>query len=499
MNFDSELTYIFNPSLRFRKDGKRLFLYTLDDFFFEHDKLTPALPQDIIMLLLFQGNKTFNEVAKDFAFVTGSDENIAESEAIKILTTVLNNLETRSGMENLLVPIISLSSDIINETLKRYPNPQYFIIPADEFIFEPNNLRLSAPLSVNWNVMTACGFHCQYCYHPLVSVNNLISLERLKIIFAELKGLDCESILLTGGDPMLRPDIDDVILEIAKSGLKYCLSTKSVLNDNRIKFLRENANLHGLQISLDSVSQSTVSKLLGIGDNEYVKKIIHMINSLQKNNIEVRVKSVLTSYNADELDAFLKTVIDLGIRRIQITPYGRSGTRHNDKLFTTAEQLEKANQSIAEFRNKYKDIELIGGGFEVAYDEPVVVENITSENIFTKRAICNAGRFSMTIMPNGEVFVCEQLPYDKRYVLGDLRTQSVQECWNGELMQKWLSPPDRNSFAKDSPCRDCPDEFYTECHRTYSRCLRFIYEHTGDTITADIKCPRFTFEKYRMT
>lgn len=499
MSFNSKISYIFNPQLRFRKDGRRLFIYSLDEFFFEPNNLTPVLPAEIIMLLLFTGKKPFNEVAKDFAFVIGYNEHIAESEAVKILTKSISNLEKRSQIENLLLASTSLSSNIINETLSRYPDPQYFIIPSDEFNFEPNNLRLSAPLSVNWNVMTSCGFRCKYCYHPLVPVNELIPLERLKIIFAELKSLNCESILLTGGDPMLRPDIDDVLVEIAKSGLKYCLSTKSILSDDRIKLFHEKANLHGLQISLDSVCQNTVSELLGINDNDYVKNVLHMIETLQKNDIEVRIKSVFTSYNADDLQNFLQTIIGLGVKRIQITPYGRSGTRHNDKLFTTAAQLEKANQIIAEFQSRYKDVELNGGGFEIGYDEPVVIDTITAENIFSKRSICNAGRFSMTMLPNGEVFVCEQLPYNSKYVLGDLRTQSVQECWNGEMMQKWLSPPDRNTFEEHSPCRTCLDEFYDKCHKLYSRCLRFIYEHTGDTDTADIKCPRFTFEKYRIT
>ena len=161
--------------------------------------------------------------------------------------------------------------------------------------------------------------------------------------------------------------------------------------------------------------------------------------------------------------------------------------------------MKNASEVVQRFKELHPNVELAAGGFAAAYDEPFAPEKITAENIFEKRAICNAGRFSMTLMPNGEVFICEQLPYDKRYVLGDLKTQSVAECWNGELMKKWHLPPERSIFSEGSPCKVCPEEYYRACHTVYSRCLRFIYELTGNTITADIKCPRYTFAKRRIT
>lgn len=347
--------------------------------------------------------------------------------------------------------------------------------------------------------MTSCSFKCKYCYHPLVPVNELISLERLKVIFKELKMSGCESVMLTGGDPMLRPDIDDLMEALHDVGLYYALSTKSIISDERIKRLHEKAGLHSFQISLDSADPLVVKKLLGINNDEYFSQIIQMIKTLQKNEVEVRVKAVLTSYNADGLAEYLKLLSSLGVARIQVVQYGRSGARHNDDLFPTETQMKVASEVVENFKENHKEVELTAGSFAISYDEPLNFEKITAENVFSKRAICNAGRFSMTLLPNGEVFICEQLPYEKRYVLGDLRTQSLAECWNGELMQRWLKPPDRKTFSDGSPCKNCPTEFFDECHKIYSRCLRFIYEHTGNTLTADIKCPFYKFKKRRIT
>ncbi len=493
---------IYNPELRFKKEEHRCIAYTIDDFFYSPDKVSVLLPQEVIMLLLFDGEHSFAETAKNMAYVFGMNEAgaaLTDTDYEKLLFNSLEALEKRTNIQPLVQDISEVKPALLKQTKERYPDPSVFVIPKDRIIFNPRDLRLSAPLSVNYNVMTSCGFHCKYCYHPLVPVPDLIPLDRLKVIFKELKETGCESFMLTGGDPMLRPDIDEVMKALHEAGLFYSISTKSLISKDRIKALREHAGLTGMQISLDSADPTVVQHLLGVNDDEYFSHVIQMIKDLQAQDIEVRVKAVLTSYNADGLADYLKLLSNLGITRMQVVQYGRSGTRHTDDLYPSEMQMKEASETVQRFKETHPEVELTAGGFAASYDEPVVVEKITAENIFTKRAICNAGRFSMTLMPNGEVFICEQLPYNKRSVLGDLKTQSVAECWNGELMKKWHAPPDRSIFSEGSPCKTCPEEYYRECHTVYSRCLRFIYEHTGDTVTADIKCPRYHFEKRRIT
>ncbi|PIE97804.1 MAG: radical SAM protein [Treponema sp.] len=496
-NFNSNQKLIYNPELRFKKEEHRCIAYTIDDFFFSPDNVTVLLPQEVIMLLLFDGKHNIDEITTNMAYIF--DAQHADKNTKQFLLNSLENLETRMNKTPPVLPVDEVPEAKVKEAQNRYLDPSYFIIPKDKIIFNPRDLRLSAPLSVNYNVMTTCGFKCKYCYHPLMPVKGLISLERLNVIFKELKELGCESFMLTGGDPMLRPDIDEIMISLYKNNLLYSLSTKSIIPENRIIKLKEKAGLRGMQISLDSSNNSIATNLLGIKDSQYVQSVLQMIKTLQKHGIETRVKAVLTSYNADGLEEYLNTIADLGIKRMQVVQYGRSGARHTDDLYPGDKQMKEASAVVQKFKEEHKNIELTAGGFGVSYDEPVVVEKITKENIFSKRAICNAGRFSLTLMPNGKVFVCEQLPYSEEFVLGDLKTQSVEEAWNSEKMKKWLSPPDRNIFVEDSPCKNCPDEYYNECHKTYSRCLRFIYEHTGNTHTADIKCPRYSFDKRRIT
>lgn len=209
-------------------------MYTVDDFFYSPEKVSVLLPQEVIMLLLFDGEHNFVEVAKNMTYVFDI-KGISQKQAETLLKNSLKNIEERINIQPLIQPATQIPLSILNKTKNRYPAPSHFIIPKDKIIFNPSDLRLSSPLSVNYNVMTSCSFKCKYCYHPLVPVNELISLERLKVIFKELKMSGCESVMLTGGDPMLRPDIDDLMEALHDVGLYYALSTKSIISDERIK------------------------------------------------------------------------------------------------------------------------------------------------------------------------------------------------------------------------------------------------------------------------
>ncbi len=63
---------------------------------------------------------------------------------------------------------------------------------------------------------------------------------------------------------------------------------------------------------------------------------------------------------------------------------------------------------------------------------------------------------------------------------------------------EWLSPPSREIFPVDSPCRSCEESLYQECHKLYSRCLRYIREFTGTTEGPDTKYPFAAFPKTRI-
>lgn len=426
-DFNTDLL-IYNPTLRFRNEKNRCVAYTVDAFFHNTENVTILSPQSVIKLLLFDGTADFATTAEKISYVFSPIENNKIDTMYKLKKDI-EILEKRMNFSPLLIPINIVTEDVIEKTRNRYKISDFFINNKD-INLNIDDLRISSPLSVNFNVSNSCKFNCKYCYHPLSPLKEFIRIDRLTQIFKELKEINCESILLAGGDPMLRKDIIDIMTALYQTGLFYIISTKSILTETQIKKMIYNAGFDRIQLSIDSLNINVVKYLLGITDDSYLKNMIKMIEILLKNNVDIRVKAVLTAFNASGMKEFLLFWKKLGIRHIQIVQYGRTPFRHTDDLFCTNEQFKGVKQIVNEFKTLYPDFHLVDDDFCSEYRQPVAEKNHDERLFFSNRGICNAGRFSLTMLQNGEVFICENLPYKKEFVLGDLREQSVMEYWN---------------------------------------------------------------------
>ena len=478
-------TYILNPEIKIIPNKTRNVLYRIDNFFHSPDKVAPISPSDSIFLLLFDGTRSKEDVKRDYlrVFKVCKDINVDRT---------IDMLKMRLGIEDLLIDS-SLFSD---EEIHRYGNrvdPCSLILTKDKFDMKDGDLRLDAPLSLNYNVTTICPFSCLYCYHPLNEIKPYISLSRVKTVLSQFKECGCESVTLSGGDPMVRQDIDEILEHLHKIDLFYTLSTKSIISNNRIDKLIDKAGLDRIQISLDSSKADIVERVIGAQPG-YFHACIKQIEYMLSRGIDVRAKSVLTSYNADYLDEYFEMLNILGVKHVQVVGYGRSGARHEDSLFPTADQMKNATESVENAKVKYPNMCIVGGGYSIQEAKPVGKEC----PIFEKRSVCNAGRFCVTMLPNGEVTVCEQLPYDKRYIIGDLSKENLMEWWNGETLKRWLSPPSRDIFAEGIACKTCNEDNYVKCHQKYSRCLRFCREYYGSTEMPDTRCPKAEYAPIRI-
>ena len=479
--------YVLSSNVRLRNDGIKCLIYRVDDFFNAVDNITIIPSKTAVLLALFDGKKSLKDIAVLYTYLASLDQN--EDDAIKHVKKVIKALE-----DNFKDKIIVEKKDDVY-----YPtyNPEEIIVQGDVEHSCPYDMRLSIPLSVNFNVSTVCGFNCIYCYHPLDPVFPYLSIERVRQLAKELKEGGCESVMLTGGDPFMRPDLIDVMKAFYDVGLFYSLSTKSILSRDVIKRMVTECGLDRIQLSFDSCKPEILSKMIGVKES-YFYDFVKMVDILHEFNVDVRLKAVLTAFNCDELKTFLEFCHKrLGVNNIQVVQYGRSGTRHTEELFPSEKQLEEATNELNKFRSEYPNCIVQGGGFSIAYHECIELKE--NEPFFAHRSICNAGRFSLTILPNGEVTVCEQLPYNKKYIIGDLKNKSLNDFWSGDSITNWLTPPAREYYPIESACRTCDEDKYDLCHTRYSRCLRFIWETFGNTDQPDINCPECQFDRIRIT
>lgn len=470
------------------KNKHRIIVYYVNPTTFE--KLNPSFiqPAYAVLLALFDGEKDYEQVLKDFCYITDVEHNEEQKSGIEIfLARFAENLKVK----NLLVEKTALP---LEQQKPRY-NPADLVIHSSQVNLDINNKHLDFPLSFNFNVTTRCQMTCKYCYHPKYSMNEYISLERLNTIFDECVRIGCDFVILSGGDPFERPDLLEIMTMLYRKRISYFISTKSYLDKNICRSLVENAGLSSIQLSLDSADPRMAADLTGMDDG-FLERTVETIKNLQEHNVKVKVKGVVTGYNIDNITDLLELCDQLNVDNVQLTLYGRTLWNHDDALFPTSEQMKRANERISQFTAEHGYMSITGDDMA-----SVVVTNDgqTTDNLFEKRIICGAGKSSFTMLPNGEVTICEHLPYTPEVILGDLRTQSIEEFWNSEKMKSFLAPPPREKFAENTPCRTCAEEDYVLCHQMYSRCLRYSYNYYNNLYSPDIYCKLANVNDFRLS
>lgn len=199
-----------------------------------------------------------------------------------------------------------LSSSLNNELL-------------DNFGRFHNYLRIS--------ITERCNLRCTYCMPEkgidLTPKNNLMNLSELSKLISIFVGLGVDKIRLTGGEPTVNPNCEDIIKEIRKyeSVKSICMTTNAYTIKNKLKKFKE-AGLTHLNISLDTLVES---KFNFISRREGLKYILENINlALDLNFEKIKINCVIMKgVNEDEILDFVNLTKDkkLDVRFIEFMPF----------------------------------------------------------------------------------------------------------------------------------------------------------------------------------
>lgn len=208
------------------------------------------------------------------------------------------------------------------------------------------------------------------------------------------------------------------ILELVIStGIDFNISTKKILTDCEIRRIK-NIGLKELQISLDSSNNEIASYLTGV-DN-YYEKMKNVILELLKKEINVKVNSVLTSYNIETIPMLINDLEDIGVKTLFLTPYNNSLGRHDDLFFPTFSQYENLNKYLCEYHGKVN----------IDYQSPRIH---SEEKKLSDIQNCSGGRMGLVVFPNGNVSICERILNDELSV-GNIKKETILEIWQGDAL-----------------------------------------------------------------
>lgn len=277
---------------------------------------------------------------------------------------------------------------------------------------------LEAPEYVQWIATHKCNYSCEHCgTNAGKALTNELSTQEIKSIIDEMSEMGVKYLSVTGGEPLLREDLFEVLDYAKKRGIKVGFVTHG---SSVVDFKEQIRKLHpiSMMVSIDGLKK-THNKIRG--DNANFDKTLEAVKFFK--DIKVPVRSITTTVNKknlNELEKLKKIVFDSGANhwRINIAiPEGRG--KNKEWMFLNNEELIYLFNFIKQNRKKF-DIQICeGAGYLGKWDR-----ELRKTPFF-----CGCGWNTCTIMANGDVMGCPIFENQKEYSEGNIREMSFKDIW----------------------------------------------------------------------
>lgn len=288
------------------------------------------------------------------------------------------------------------------------------------------------PSMLQISLTSRCVHQCKHCFKKCNIVQgNDFPFDSLVGLLNQIKG-ESSFVEFTGGEPLLYPHIMDIVrlfrnqfhMHITTSG--YALHTFS---------LSDLENFELIQISLHGSAPTIHDSFVGRRGSFCM--VTNNIRWLCRNGVNIVVSRCIQSYDANELNDFIKLCIDLGVRHVIfgiILPVGRAV---QTGCITANSEYAKITTFLKSAQEYYPQIDIV-------LDEDHALSKQCSKYVFH----CIGGRAHLYVDENGSVFPCpycqeESLSMGNIIIKPDtvnrIIYQSQYDVFNNELISRPLS------------------------------------------------------------
>jgi radical SAM protein with 4Fe4S-binding SPASM domain len=344
------------------------------------------------------------------------------------------------------------------------------------------------PYVISWNLTYRCNLACEHCYldagpKPLVGTENFadrseLGTEECFKVIDDIASFAPECLtILTGGEPLLRRDILEIVRRASERGLWVVVGTNGVrITENVAERLAE-AGARGLSLSLDALDPDRHDRFRMV--RGAWQNTVEGAEILNRTGLSFIVQTTAGSHNLGELDAIADFAHDRLAAKVWnlyfLVPTGR-GQFVSDMA---PAQYDEVLASLYRIQRKYDRRMLVNAKCAPHYIK-TVLENATGETDPTIRTYsggaggCPAGTHYMGIRPNGDVTPCPYLPV----FAGNLRRAALTDLWTSSELFAGI----RRRSELGGRCGAC--EMNGHC----GGCRARAYGMTGDLMAEDPLC-----------
>ena len=312
-------------------------------------------------------------------------------------------------------------------------------------VFRNNETAIHELNYLFWECTWRCNLSCRHCGSDCKSescVPDMPFNDFLKAVepLAQRYPRNTVIVAITGGEPLLRPDLAECGKALVNKGLRWGIVTNGMLYDEKMHARLMAAGLSSVTVSLDGL-EATHNWLRN--HSESFRRALRALRLIARTPaLAYDVVTCVHQRNFPELPQLKELLIENGIRNwrlFTISPIGRAA--HNDELQLSRAQVEEMMRFIADTRRENRiHLTFSCEAYTGKYEEQV------RDSYFFCRAGINIG----SVLIDGGISACPNI--DRSYVQGNIYRDDLLEVWDNrfQLMR------DR-TWMRTGMCRKCKD------------------------------------------
>tara|TARA_Y100001937_G_C7110014_1_gene327050 strand:+ start:74 stop:1192 length:1119 start_codon:yes stop_codon:yes gene_type:complete len=329
---------------------------------------------------------------------------------------------------------------------------------------------MKPPLWVNAEITYKCPLHCVFCYNPLdyKSYGPELDTEEWLRVFEEARELGAVQLGISGGEPLVRKDVETLVSETTKMGYYVNLITSGIgLTEKRIASFKE-GGLGQIQLSFQDSTKEMNDFLSSTRTFELKSKVAKLI---KKYEYPMVLNVVLHRLNIDHVGQILEMAESMESDHVELanTQYYAWAYENKKHLIPSKKQLVDAERVTNEFRKR------MGNKMKIYFVNPDYYE--------TRPKACMSGWGSvfLNLTADGLALPCHEARMLPNLTFPSVREKSIREIWydsdgfNAYRGESWMV----------EPCNTCPER-----EKDFGGCRCQAYLITGDARNADPVCDK---------
>ena len=301
--------------------------------------------------------------------------------------------------------------------------------------------ELLPPIGMLAELTHRCPLQCPYCSNPteLLKANRELDTETWLYLFRQAADLGVLQVHLSGGEPTLRRDLEQLVAGLAARGVYTNLITAGVgIAEGRIEALAE-AGLDHLQLSFQGARPAT-TELVSNHAGSHEKKL-ETARRARAAGLPLTINAPIHRHNIEEVPEFIELALSLGAERLEIANVQYAGWAlvNRDALMPDRATVERQAEIVEAAREKLNGI--------------MNIDFVTPDYFATYPKPCMGGwaRDAFMVAPDGTVLPC--------HAAASIPSLTFEKFGDRTLAEIWRDSPAFNAFRgtdwMQAPCKNC--------------------------------------------